>query len=159
VPKKKSQRKSLPQPTNNVSTTKPWVRWASIVVVLAILISVMLAAMSTSPSSAATNAPVIMCEPNDTDSDGIMNDNDSDIDGDGLVNAQDDDMDGDGTMNADDTDMAATNCGMSTTKPNLNEELNHDGSPRTSEFSWQWAVGLIAIGFGYLTLRQTRKRK
>jgi hypothetical protein len=44
-------------------------------------------------------------EPNDIDTDGIINESDSDLDGDGLSNAIDSDIDADGIMNRQDDDI------------------------------------------------------
>lgn len=160
MPKKKSQRNPRVVVIEPSKPVKPWVRWSAIIVILALLFSIMLAAMTSAPSSAATpSGSPSVCEPIDTDGDGIQNNNDSDIDGDGIVNGKDDDIDGDGIANTEDTDPAATNCEQSTTAPDLNEELNVDGTQKASGFAWQWIVGVLAIGFGYLTLRQVRRRK
>lgn len=162
MPKKKSQRNSravTPTP-NSTAPVKPWVKWSAIIVVLALLAAVMLAAMSAPPANAATpTASASVCNPIDSDTDGIQNNNDADIDGDDIVNGKDDDIDGDGIANSADTDPAATNCEQSTTPPVLNENLTTDGAPNVPQFGWQWIVGVLAIGFGYLTLRQVRRRK
>lgn len=137
---------------------KKWVRWAAIVVILAMLFSVMLAAITSAPVSAsAASATPTVCEPIDTDGDGIYNNDDPDIDGDGTVDGEDSDIDGDGIANAQDNDPASTNCEMSTTPPIM---IPPAGSVDLANgFSWQWIVGVLAIGFGYLTLRQVRRRK
>lgn len=158
MPKKKSKSKVRSNPIEQTTTTKPWVRWAAIIVVFALLLSVMLVALTTSPSGAATPSPTL-CQPIDSDNDGIINNNDPDIDGDGVVNGKDDDIDGDGVVNSQDNDPAATNCEKSTTPPKINTELTTDGTKKVDEFSWQWIIGLLAIGFGYLTLRRARNRK
>lgn len=156
MPKKKSQRNSKPHETQSTYSVKPWVRWAAIIAIVTLLFSVMLAAMTNTPSNAAPTETA-SCAPIDTDSDGLTNNQDPDIDGDGIVDAQDDDMDGDGILNKDDTDMAATNCGKSTAVPIMVP------APTVENFvkgiTWQWVVGILAIGFGYLTLRQVRRRK
>lgn len=160
MPKKKSQRNPRVVVAPPTKPVKPWVRWSAIIVIFALLFSIMLAALTSSPSSAATpSASPTICEPIDTDNDGIQNNNDSDIDGDKIVNGRDDDIDGDGILNGADTDPAATNCEMSTTVPDLNEELTVDGKPVSNGLAWQWIAGVLAIGFGYLTLRQVRRRK
>jgi hypothetical protein len=160
MPKKKSQRNPRPAITEPTKPVKPWVRWSAIIVILALLFSIMLAAMTSAPSSAATpSTSPSVCKPIDTDGDGIQNNSDSDIDGDGIVNGKDDDIDGDKIANSQDTDPAATNCEQSTEVPDLNEELNVDGTEKSTGFAWQWIVGVLAIGFGYLTLRQVRRRK
>jgi hypothetical protein len=160
MPKKKSQRNSRAVVSEPSKPIKPWVRWSAIIVILALLFSIMLAAMTSAPSSAATPATSpSVCKPIDTDGDGIQNNSDSDIDGDGIVNGKDNDIDGDGIENSKDTDPAATNCEQSTTVPDLNEELKVDGTAKSTGLAWQWVVGVLAIGFGYLTLRQVRRRK
>ena len=160
MPKKKSKRNSRAAAPAPSTPVKPWVKWSAIIIIVTLLAAVMLAAITSTPSSAATpTATPTVCAPIDTDNDGIMNNNDSDIDGDGIVNGKDDDIDGDGVLNADDNDPAATNCEKSTTPPALNENLTTEGTPKAPQLSWQWIVGVLAIGFGYLTLRQVRRRK
>jgi hypothetical protein len=162
MPKKKSQRNSRAVIVEPSKPVKPWVRWSAIIVIFALLVSIMLAAISSAPAKAATIAPSAspsVCKPIDTDHDGIPNNQDSDIDGDGIVNGKDPDIDGDGIPNAQDTDPAATNCEQSTTPPALNDNLNVDGTQKVSGIAWQWVIGVLAIGFGYLTLRQARRRK
>jgi hypothetical protein len=158
MPKKKSQRNSRAEVVTPSTPVKPWVRWAAIIVILALLFSIMLAAVTSAPASAASASPTV-CAQIDTDNDGIKNNSDSDIDGDGIVNGKDEDIDGDNLVNGSDTDPAATNCEKSTTVPELNEELTVDGTAKPVEVAWQWIVGVLAIGFGYLTLRQVRRRK
>jgi hypothetical protein len=160
VPKKKSQRNSRAVVVEPSKPVKRWVRWSAIIVIFALLFSIMLAAMTTAPSSAATptQTPTV-CAPIDSDSDGIMNNSDADIDGDNIVNGRDEDIDGDGILNGEDNDPAATNCEQSTTPPALNEELTVDGTPKNSGIAWQWIIGVLAIGFGYLTLRQVRRHR
>lgn len=156
MPKKKNQRKSREVVAEQSKTIKPWVRWSAIVVILALLFSAMLAAMSTTPASAASASPSI-CAPIDTDGDGIYNNNDPDVDGDGIVDGEDGDIDGDGIENAKDNDPASTNCELSTTPPIM---MPPSGSASASAgIAWQWVIGILAIGFGYLTLRQVRRRK
>lgn len=156
MPKKKNQRKSREVVAEQSNTIKPWVRWSAIIVILALLFSVMLAAMSTTPASAASASPSI-CAPIDTDGDGIYNNNDPDVDGDGIVDGEDGDIDGDGIENAKDNDPASTNCEQSTTPPIM---MPPSGSASPSAgIAWQWVIGILAIGFGYLTLRQVRRRK
>jgi hypothetical protein len=158
MPKKKSQRNSRAEVVTPSTPIKPWVRWSAIIVILALLVSIMLATVGSAPASATSESPSV-CAPIDTDNDGIKNNSDADIDGDEIVNGKDDDIDGDGDANSTDTDPAATNCEKSTTVPELNEELTVDGTAKPGEVAWQWIVGVLAIGFGYLTLRQVRRRK
>ncbi len=158
MPKKKSQRKAVVPVEQSKTSVKPWIRWSAIIVIFALVFSIMLAAFSFAPASAASSSPSV-CAPIDSDNDGIKNNADPDIDGDDTVNGLDDDIDGDGVENSKDSDPAATNCEESTTPPVLNENLNPDGTSKNVDFAWQWVVGALAIGFGYLTLRQARRRK
>lgn len=135
---------------------KKWVRWTAMIVVFAMLFSVILAAISSAPASAASASPS-SCQPIDTDGDGIYNNDDPDIDGDGTMDGEDSDIDGDGIENKQDNDPASTNCEQSTTPPIM---IAPSGSVDLENgFAWQWIVGVLAIGFGYLTLRQVRRRK
>ena len=105
MPKKKSQRNSREVVVQPARTVKPWVRWSAIIVIFALLLSIMLAAITSAPSSAATpTATATICKPIDTDGDGIKNNNDADIDGDNIVNGRDEDIDGDGVVNGSDND-------------------------------------------------------
>ena len=160
----KQKKKYVPKREATASTepagAKRWVRIAAITVIVALLFSVMLAAISSTPSKAATPTPsATTCAPRDTDGDGIINNNDPDIDGDGIVNGKDADIDGDGIPNAQDPDPASTNCEKSTTPPVLNNDLTVDGKQVSTGFAWQWALGILAIAFGYLSLRRARRRK
>lgn len=163
MPKKKQKRK--PQNAAFVAQTestqsllkKRVIKWASISVILAILLSVMIAAISASPSNAAT--PATACVAQDTDGDAIMNDVDSDIDGDGTVNGLDTDIDGDGIVNEKDGDPAATNCNDNGPLPILPKP-----SPQLDDESNLLVriVGVIVVaglGIGYLVLRRIRGKR
>jgi beta-lactamase regulating signal transducer with metallopeptidase domain len=162
MPKKKSQRNSRAVIIEPSKPVKPWVRWSAIIVIFALLVSIMLAAISSAPAKAASPSPSptpTVCKPIDTDHDGIPNNLDPDIDGDGLVNGRDSDIDGDGITNAKDNDPAATNCEQSTTPPILNNNLTVDGKPVAGDYAWVWAGGVLVLGFGYLALRRARRRR
>lgn len=102
---------------------KKIVKYASIAIVVALIGTFLIGAISSSPAKAAEvgsgsaaisasleTARVSQATPEpDTDGDGIPNNADSDIDGDGIINAVDPDIDGDGIANAKDGDPAATN--------------------------------------------------
>ena len=166
MPKKKQKRK--PQNAAFVAQTestqsllkKRIIKWASISVILAILLSVMIAAISVSPSNAATpNAatPAADCSMPDTDGDAIKNDLDTDIDGDGTVNGLDADIDGDGKINAKDTDPADTNCFE-------NEVLPIMPAPAVDNEANLFVriAGIVVVaglGIGYLVLRRIRGKK
>lgn len=60
--------------------------------------------------AAANSVQVLTADPKvvDTDGDGIENNEDSDVDGDGILNGEDPDIDGDGIENFDDADPIDT---------------------------------------------------
>lgn len=143
------------------------VKWASISIIIALVMSLLAAAVSVAPSSAATAVVAAgsniagetpaACEPVDTDGDGQANDVDSDIDGDLMVNGLDSDIDGDGTPNVSDGDPAATNCGKNAPPPAILPEPTAETS--SSDSTWIALVGVGLIGLGYLVLRKVRAAK
>jgi hypothetical protein len=164
VPKRKQKRKAsnaayVAQTERTTSSLRQRViKWASISVILAILMSLMIAAISVSPSSAAIPTPEpTVCAQIDTDGDAITNDVDSDIDGDEIVNGLDEDIDGDGILNVKDSDPAATNCGADAPPPAI---LKVD-DPETSQESTVWIASFViaALGIGYILLRRIRRRQ
>jgi hypothetical protein len=127
-------------------------------VILAILMSLMIAAISVSPSQAASSTPeATACAQIDTDGDAITNDVDSDIDGDEIVNGLDEDIDGDGILNVKDSDPAATNCGADAPPPSI---LQTD-EPETAQEPTVWIASFViaALGIGYILLRRFRRRQ
>jgi hypothetical protein len=163
MPKKKQKRK--PQNAALVAQTestqsllkKRVIKWASITVILAILLSVMIAAISASPSSAAT--PAAACVAQDTDGDAITNDVDSDIDGDGTVNGLDTDIDGDGIVNEKDGDPAATNCNDNGPLPILPEPTTETDDESNLLVRTVGVIVVAGLGIGYLVLRRIRGKK
>jgi hypothetical protein len=135
------------------------VKWASISIIVALVMSLLAAAISVAPSSAqmlsSTPTPTA-CAEIDTDGDGQTNSIDSDIDGDGTVNGLDDDIDGDGLLNADDSDPAATNCGANAPLPVLFEEKE---STENTQPVWPVIFVLVAAAAGYLVLRRLRSKR
>lgn len=164
MPKKKSKRKSSSAHNEDElidtrsSLRTRFVRWAAISVILALFLSLLVAAISITPSSAATpEATPVVCQPSDTDGDAITNDVDPDIDGDGTVNGLDDDIDGDKILNGSDGDPAATNCGKDAPPPVISPEAEESDSGDNS--TWIAIVGVALLGFGYLVLRRVRGSK
>ena len=161
MPKKRLKRKPanasyVAQSENSNSTLKQRIiKWASISVILAILMSLMIAAISVSPSSAATPTPTV-CEQIDTDGDAITNDVDSDIDGDGTVNGLDDDIDGDSVVNTEDSDPAATNCGFNAPPPTLRPVAENDAQDPSV---WVASITIALLGVGYILLRRIRRKQ
>ncbi|MEN9955977.1 MAG: hypothetical protein RLY34_784 [Actinomycetota bacterium] len=87
-------------------------RAVAIGIILALFFSLLVGALSVSPTSPASAKSVhiqnVDSELVDTDSDGIENNQDPDVDGDGIVNGEDPDIDGDGIENFDDADPIDT---------------------------------------------------
>jgi LPXTG-motif cell wall-anchored protein len=168
VPKKKSKRKQTSALNEDqryearYSRRNRMVKWASISIIIALVMSLLAAAVSVAPSSAASrpftsSESPTPCLPIDTDGDGITNDVDPDIDGDDIVNGLDEDIDGDGTPNVSDTDPAATNCGADAELPLIQPEP--ENSESQTDTTWIGVVGVALLGFGYLVLRRFRRAK
>ena len=168
MPKKKSKRKQTSAINEDqryearYSRRNRMVKWASISIIIALVMSLLAAAVSVAPSSAATrpftsSESPTPCLPIDTDGDGITNDVDPDIDGDDIVNGLDEDIDGDGTPNVSDTDPAATNCGADAELPLIQPEP--ENSESQTDTTWIGVVGVALLGFGYLVLRRFRRAK
>ena len=138
------------------------VRIGAIVMILSMVITVFIGAMSvkaaTLPASAqsATRMPSTgLTGPRagvnpDIDGDGILNNDDPDIDGDGIDNAVDPDIDGDGIPNSKDGNPASTN--------NVDSVPPKDARVDTA---WQWAggAGVLAVLAWLVALPYLRKRK
>ena len=170
MPKKKSKRKSSSAHNEDELIETPsslrtrFVRWAAISVILALFLSLLVAAISITPSSAATPTPQAACALLDTDGDAITNDIDPDIDGDDVVNGLDEDIDGDEIVNSMDTDPASTNCydtGVLPIMPAVPlEKLSEsEDSEMSGDTSWIAIVGVAVLGIGYLVLRRVRGSK
>ena len=144
-------------------------RSASIIVILALVATILVGALASSPAKAATNPaqttalnstqePGSTQEP-DTDGDGIPNNADPDIDGDGIVNGVDPDIDGDGIPNATDGDPANTNG----TDSNPAKQPANAPLPRLipKEFdtpAGRAVIALFILGAGTVTIWVRRKR-
>lgn len=163
MPKKKSKGKAKrsqleAEQLDTRSTLRArMVRWAAISVILALMLSLLVAAISVSPASAAPVKTETPCAQIDSDGDAITNDLDSDIDGDEIVNGLDDDIDGDKILNGADGDPAATNCGKNAPPPVISPEVEENVS--NTDTTWIAIVGVALLGFGYLVLRRVRASK
>ena len=150
MPKKKSKAKRAVLEAQQLDTRTTlrarMVRWAAISVILALLLSLLVAAISVSPSSAATPTPQAACALLDTDGDAITNDIDPDIDGDEIMNSMD-------------TDPASTICNDTGVLPimpavpldNLPESKDAEMSADTT---WIAIIGVALLGIGYLMFRR-----
>lgn len=143
------------------------VKTGAIVMILSLLITIFVGAMSIQPSKAATPSysPTPALTPptagktfdqsqvgpgGDIDGDGLPNNEDPDINGNGLPNGTDPDIDGDGIANGEDGNPASTN-------------LVDSSAPGAfaADRAWQWGGGLAVLAvLGWLVaLPYLRKRK
>lgn len=163
MPKRKNPRKPMRTyegehgESRSTILRKRLIKWASITVIVSILLSLMIAAISVSPASAAEATPSAACIIPDTDGDAITNDIDPDLDGDEIVNGLDDDIDGDKVLNADDGDPASTNCDDSAIPPILPGDKTPDEQPELLRYAA--ALTVLVFGLGYIVLRRIRRAK
>jgi hypothetical protein len=140
----------------------------SIVMILSLLLTIFVGAMSVKAATPATDdtpppmssstpitpAPspsTVLLGPNsDLDADGIINNEDPDIDGDGIVNGLDPDIDGDGIANGQDGNPASTNLVDSSAPGQF-----------VVDRAWQWTGGIAVLAvLGWLVaLPYLRKRR
>ena len=185
MPKKKSSRPNSslgsnqrPEPKTPTQLRRErTIRIASIVIVLALLLSVLAGAFSITPSQAAepglksvaasgaaksvqiSNADVTpVGDQVDTDGDGIPNNEDPDIDGDGIVNGKDSDIDGDGIENFQDADPVDTSDVDSTapTKPNRPPSVG-DIISKPSPWLVPAMIVVAIVTISFLVLAKRRK--
>lgn len=132
------------------------VKYAAVAIVVALVASFLIGALSASPAKAAelaggpTPAATTVAEP-DTDGDGIINNADEDIDGDGVVNGIDPDIDGDGAANGTDGDPAATNGGVIAPPPTN----TNNGLPGLIPAELQTPTGRLSIAAVILLIGAT----
>lgn len=175
MPKKKSSRPNSslgsnqrPEPKTPTQLRRErTIRFASIVIVLALLLSVLAGAFSITPSQAAEPVKSVQIHNGDatplgssvdTDGDGIENNLDPDIDGDGIVNANDGDIDGDGISNFDDGDPAATN-GFDGKTPNKPGSISMQNLAENGWIFWLLGAVVLAGGVGVWFWRKTAKNR
>ncbi|MDE2591955.1 MAG: hypothetical protein KGL41_03780 [Actinomycetales bacterium] len=145
-------------------------RSASIIVVLALVATILVGALASSPAKAAVpvssgghtvqvaELKTATSEP-DTDGDGIPNNADPDIDGDGIINGVDPDIDGDGLPNGSDGDPANTNGTESNpTKPAPNATLPRLIPKEFDTPAGRVVLALLILGAGTVTIWVRRKR-
>ena len=177
MPKKKSSRPNSslgsnqrPEPKSPTQLSRERIiRIASIVIVLALLLSLLAGAFSITPSQAAQPAKSVQItkaddsplgDSVDTDGDGIVNNQDPDVDGDGIVNGKDSDIDGDGIENFDDADP------IDTTNIDSNSPEKPDRPSGVGDIAQQpttWFVGVLVAGLilliSLLILAKRRKKR
>jgi hypothetical protein len=138
-------------------------RWVSISIILALILSLLVGALSvtpTAPASAAGTYPFSADqELVDTDGDGIENNADPDVDGDGMVNGEDSDIDGDGIENFDDADPIDTT-DVDSNAPEKPIRPEGAGDIFVQSTAWIFIpVSIIAAGAISMWLLAKRRRK
>lgn len=136
-------------------------RWVAIGIILAMVMSLLVGALSVSPSTpASANSVQIQnadSEIVDTDSDGIENNQDPDVDGDGIVNGEDPDIDGDGIENFDDADPIDTT-DVDSNAPEKPIRPAGATSPIALSAVWLFSA-LAALAMGLVALKLLRNRR
>lgn len=123
-------------------------RWVAITIILALVLSLLVAALSISPSTPALANSVQFLSSDqevvDTDGDGVENNTDSDVDGDGIVNGEDADIDGDGLKNFDDADPIDTT-DIDSNDPNKPNHPAGVGDNSVQDWGWIWGSLFILM--------------
>ena len=136
-------------------------RAVAIGIILALIISLLVGALSVSPTApAAANSVQVQnadSELVDTDGDGIENNQDPDVDGDGIVNGEDPDIDGDGIENFDDADPIDTT-DVDSNAPEKPIRPAGATSPIAQSLVWVMAV-VLAAAVALISFRLLRKRR
>lgn len=177
MPKKKSSRPNSSMGSNQRPELKSptqlrrerIIRTASIVIVLALLLSLLAGAFSITPSQAAQPAKSVQITQADdsplgdivdTDGDGIVNNQDPDVDGDGIVNGKDSDIDGDGIENFDDADpIDTTNIDSNAPeKPDRPAGVGDIAQQPTTWFVGVPVAGLILLIYALVLAKRRKKR-
>lgn len=129
-------------------------------IILSLILSLLVGALSITPSPAGAAETPAASQVFDTDGDGIENNLDPDIDGDGVINADDADIDGDGKANNQDGDPAGTN-GFEVEPPNVPGQVKVLGN----NVETSMIPVLVAITFAFvftlvfvLRARKTRRK-
>lgn len=145
-------------------------RWVAITIILALILSFLVGALSitAAPSASAAerigvNNSVQVFSANqeivDTDGDGIENNADPDVDGDGLVNGEDPDIDGDGIENFEDADPINTT-DLDSNAPEKPVRPEGAGDEFGQSSVWIWlVVGIVVISSNLAWMLAKRRKK
>jgi len=146
---------------NQKSARDKRLHWVSIAIILALILSLLVGALSVTPtapaSAAGFSAYSADSELVDTDGDGIENNADSDVDGDGIVNGEDPDIDGDGIENFDDADPIDTT-DVDSNAPQKPIRPEGAGDIFDQSTAWIWFCG-FAIVFAAISAWLLAKRR
>jgi hypothetical protein len=162
---KQTKRRGKPQAREFVQNTEnrrnKSLRWVSIAIIMALILSLLVGALSVTPSAPASAAGFSAYSADsdlvDTDGDGIENNADSDVDGDGIVNGEDPDIDGDGIENFDDADPIDTT-DVDSNAPQKPIRPVGAGDIFVQSTDWIWYSGL-AIVFAAISAWLLAKRR
>ncbi|MEY4639028.1 MAG: hypothetical protein RLY13_26 [Actinomycetota bacterium] len=160
MPKKRNNRPKKPvsQGSSTSSSQNRKLRAVAIWIILSLILSLLVGALSITPTPASAQETPAVAEIYDTDGDGIENDLDPDIDGDGTANGVDDDIDGDEIGNFDDADPIGTNGGegIDEQKP-LRPDT--EATAIASIFNWVAVGGFSAISVAAAIIFWRRKTR
>ena len=164
---KQTKRRGKPQPLefvqNYQNSRNKRLRWVSISIILALILSLLVGALSVTPtvpaSAAGFSAHSTDSELVDTDGDGIENNADSDVDGDGIVNGEDPDIDGDGIENFSDADPIDTT-DVDSNAPEKPIRPVGAGDIFVQSTAWIWiSLSLVAASVISASLLAKRRKK
>jgi hypothetical protein len=133
----------------------------SITIILALVLSLLVGAMSITPTpaNAQGSSSVLAADQElvDTDGDGVENNADPDVDGDGIVNGEDPDIDGDGIENFDDADPIDTT-DVDSNAPEKPIRPAGAGDNFVQSTAWIW-IGLSTLAATVISLWLLDKRR
>ncbi|MEN9962673.1 MAG: hypothetical protein RIS66_1086 [Actinomycetota bacterium] len=127
------------------------VKIGAIVIILSMLLSLFVGAMSVIASERSPSTVVVVQGPSpDIDGDGVINNEDPDIDGDGIDNGLDPDIDGDGSENGQDGNPTSTN--------DVDSVPPKDARVETA-FQWGGGIAVLAVLGWLVALPYIRRRR
>lgn len=163
MPKKRKSKPArvknkLVQDTASAPSRNRRLRIVAIWIILSLILSLLVGALSITPTPAGAAETPVAVSQFDTDGDGIENNLDPDIDGDGVINADDDDIDGDGKSNATDGDPAGTN-GFEVEPPNIPGHVKVLGSNVETSMVPVLVAGILTFAFTLILIIRVRKKR
>jgi hypothetical protein len=127
------------------------VKVGSIVIILSMLLSLFVGAMSVIAAERSHSNIVVVQGPDpDIDGDGVINNEDPDLDGDGIDNGLDPDIDGDGSDNGQDGNPTSTN--------DVDSVPPKDARVETA-FQWGGGIAVLAVLGWLVALPYLRRRR
>lgn len=162
---KQTKRRGTKQFSQNVQVSESRqnkrLKAVSITIILALVLSLLVGAMSITPTPAIAQggSSVLSADQEvvDTDGDGVENNADPDVDGDGIVNGEDPDIDGDGIENFDDADPIDTT-DVDSNAPEKPIRPAGAGDTFVQATAWIW-IGLSTLAATAISLWLLGKRR